>query len=148
MATVIRATLCGSFRRDSNGILRAYDELVTCGCQVLSPHRLDFVSDKVLFVRDTAETELSEQVIEQHHLTAIKQSDFVWLHAPDGYIGLSAAFEIGYALANNIPIFCRSNPAESVLSLFVTTVTSVYDALATLSDPTGSNTSPHQLSPQ
>jgi nucleoside 2-deoxyribosyltransferase len=137
---VIRVTLSGTFRKDNKGLRRAYDELVTCGCQVLSPHRLDFQSDKVLFVKDSAESDLSDRTIEQHHLTAIKQSDFVWLHAPEGYVGRSAAFEIGYAFAHNIPVFCRDELSEQTLDLFVTKMTSVYDALSSLAPVIESNT--------
>ncbi len=129
---VIRCVLSGSFRKERAGLLSAYRELVTCGCQVLSPHRLDFNQQDVLFVRDEAEAGISEEVIERHHLLSITQSDFVWLHAPDGYIGTSAAFELGYALAHNIPVF-SSEPIEDVgLRSFVRVTPSVFKAIESL----------------
>ena len=57
-----RAVLCGSYKRDREGLWRAYDELVTTGCQVLSPRRMWF--DDAAFVRDTAEQDIPPQAVE------------------------------------------------------------------------------------
>lgn len=130
---VIRCVLSGSFRKNRPGLISAYSELVTCGCQVLSPHRLEFSSEKALFVKDKAEEHLSEETIESHHLVSIKQSDFVWLHAPEGYIGLSTALEIGYAAAHHVPVFTNTELSEPVFRPFVHIVPSVYRGLETLS---------------
>lgn len=132
---VVRAVLSGSFRKDAAGLRRAYDELVACGCQVLSPHRLDFDDLNTLFVRDKAEEGLSEEFLEKHHLTAIKQADFLWVHAYQGYIGKSTAFEIGYALAHDVPIFCASNIGEPGLASFIHVVPSVYEAIKSQEEP-------------
>lgn len=133
--SVIRCVLSGTYRKEQAGLLSAYRELVTCGCQVLSPHRLDFNKQDALFVRDEAEVGIAEEVIERHHLLSIKQSDFVWLYAPEGYLGVSAAFEIGYALAHNVPVYSSQAITDSGLSSFVTVVPSVYKAIETLMLP-------------
>lgn len=124
--SVPRVVLCGSFRRDHEGLLRAYHELIDTHCQVLSPHSLDF--DDQSFVRDNATQEMSARSLEDYHLMSIRQADFVWLHAPDGYIGVSAAFEIGYALAHHIPVFSRAIISDSNLSNYIDIVPSVFDA--------------------
>lgn len=128
---VVRAVLSGSFSKDREGLQRAYDELVTCGCQVLSPHRLDF-DDDVVFIRDRAEQGMSAESLERHHLVSIKQADFLWVHAPEGSVGVSTAFEIGYAMASKIPIFSNQEVAEPNLTPFVQPVASVYAALSIL----------------
>jgi nucleoside 2-deoxyribosyltransferase len=84
------------------------------------------------FVRDSAEKYVSVREIQNHHLTAIAQSDFVWLHAPKGYVGSSAALEIGFAIAHRIPVFSRHRPSDVTLQEYVRTVSSVYDALSLL----------------
>ena len=122
-----RAVLCGSYKRDREGLWRAYDELVTTGCQVLSPRRMWF--DDAAFVRDTAEQDIPPQAVEAWHLSAICQADFVMLHAPDGYVGLSAAMEIGFATAQECPVFSRIAPQDIALRGLVKVVPSVYDAL-------------------
>ncbi len=122
-----RAVLCGSYRRDRDGLFRVYDELVVTGCQVLSPRRMQF--DNAAFVRDTAEQGISSRAIEACHLSAICQADFVMLHAPDGYVGLSAAMEIGFATAQKCPVFSRTAPQDIALRGLVKVVPSVYDVL-------------------
>ena len=131
---VFRCVLSGSYHKDRDGLLRAYDELIAYGCQVLSPHRLDFNVTETLFVRDKAEHETPAETIERHHLLSIKQSDFMWLHAPNGYVGLSAAMEIGYAVAHNIPIYSHTSIADASLEPFIISVASVYQGLARLDD--------------
>ena len=122
-----RAVLCGSYKRDREGLFRAYDELVVTGCQVLSPQRMQF--DDEAFVRDTAEQGISSRAIEAYHLLAICKADFVMIHAPDGYVGLSAAMEIGFATAQKCPVFSRTAPQDIALRGLVKVVPSVYDVL-------------------
>lgn len=122
----MRVVLCGSFRKDHEGLLRAYRELIDTNCQVLSPHSLDFNDDA--FARDDGTLDMPARLLEDYHLMSIRQADFVWLHAPEGYIGLSAAFEIGYALAHHTPVFSRHLPNDPNLSNYVTVVPSVFDA--------------------
>jgi mazG domain protein len=123
-----RAVLCGSYTRDREGLFRAYDELVVTGCQVLSPRRIQFDDDPV-FVRNAAEQGMSPLEIEKGHLLAICQADFVMIYAPDGYVGLSAAMEIGFATAQECPVFSRTAPQDIALRGLVKVVPSVYDAL-------------------
>lgn len=125
-----RAVLCGSYTRDRAGLFRVYDELVVTGCQVLSPRRMQF--DNAAFVRDAAEQGISPQAIEACHFSAICQADFVVLHAPDGYVGLSAAMEIGFATAQKCPVFSRTAPQDITLRGLVNVVPSVYDVLCVL----------------
>ena len=123
-----RAVLCGSYKRDRDGLFRAYDELIVTGCQVLSPRRMQF-DDDAAFVRDAAEQGISPQAIEACHLSAIRQADFVMLYAPGGYVGLSAAMEIGFATAQDCPVFSRTAPQDIAVQGLVRVVPSVYDAL-------------------
>ena len=123
---VTRVVLCGSFRNDQAGLLNAYHELIDTNCQVLSPHSLNF--DDQEFVRDSATLDMSPRTLEDYHLMSIRQADFVWLHAPDGYIGLSAAFEIGYALSQHIPVFTRNEIQDPNLRSYIESVSSVFDA--------------------
>lgn len=128
-SNVVRCVLSGSFHKDPVGIEKAYLELVTCGCQVLSPHRMQFIEKDTGFVRDMAEKNLDTKVIEEHHLMSIRQADFLWVHIVDSYVGLSTAFEIGYALALGVPVFASSQSAKEVLSQFITVVPSVFEAI-------------------
>lgn len=126
---ITRCVLSGSFHREPDTLERLYRELALNGCQILSPHRIEFKNTTDAFVKDPIETNLSSHTIEQHHLLALCQSDFMWLHCPKGYIGSSAAFEIGVAYSRNIPIFSNEKPTDKTLSIFVTIVPSVFMAL-------------------
>ncbi len=130
---IVRCVLSGTYHKDREGLTSTYNELVAYGCQVISPHRLDFDAEETFFVRDNAERDISEEVIERHHLLAIKQSDFVWLHAPNGYVGISAALEIGYAIAHNIPVFSYIELSEPIFRPFVRVVPSVFQGIESLS---------------
>jgi NTP pyrophosphatase (non-canonical NTP hydrolase) len=59
------------------------------------------------------------ETLERQHLDAVDRADFVWLHAPDGYVGLSASLEIGYATAVGTPIFSVVAPVDPVLKTMV-----------------------------
>jgi nucleoside 2-deoxyribosyltransferase len=98
----------------------------------LSPRRIEF--DEGEFVRDAAESRLSVRAIEDNHLVALEQSDMMWLHAPDGYVGTSGAFEIGYALAKGIPIFSNQTVNDVALREYIHCVPSVYAAKRLISD--------------
>ena len=102
------------------------------GCQILSPHRLDFIDNRAEFVVEKHESELSIKEIQDHHLLAIRQADFLWLHLPDGYVGTSTSFEIGYALANKIPMFSNAAPSDEALTNYITIVPSAYSAIEQL----------------
>ncbi len=124
-----KVTLSGSYHRDATGLARDYRELVRNQCQVLSPRSLDFEDRSVLFVRHQVERNDSINLIETFHLQAIELSDFLWVHAPDGYVGTSTSMEIGYALAKHIPIFSVGELEDQMLNSFITKVPSVFAAI-------------------
>lgn len=126
---ITRCVLSGSYRREPVALEREYRELVAHGCQVLSPHRLNFTNQQDAFVKDEGETLMSADEIERHHLLSLRQADFLWLHCPNGYIGVSTAMEIGYALSLQLPVFCKTKPQEAVFSQFITIVPSVCMAI-------------------
>lgn len=129
-SSIARVVISGTFRRDRLGLERLYHELISTGCQVLSPRRIEFDDEE--FVRDVAEKRLSVKAIEDNHLVALEQSDMMWLHAPDGYVGISGAFEVGYALAKGIPVFSSQNVKDVALREYIQVVPSVFAAKTSL----------------
>lgn len=124
-----KVTICGSFKRAPQQLAELFLELETTGCRVLSPLSLNFTNQKEPFVKLSSEVDFSILEIEKFHLRAIAESDFIWLHCPDGYIGLSGAFELGYALALHKPIYSNATPTDITLAQLVTKVNSVFSAL-------------------
>ena len=122
--------LSGSFRRDIQGLQRIHEELHDLGCVILSPANIDPARevDGFVFMRGE-ETETPEH-IELRHLEAIQKAAFVWLHAPEGYVGLSAALEVGFAHAQGIPVFSRTAVADATLAGFVHQVQSTVEVVS------------------
>lgn len=102
------ATLCGT-RRNPEGFKQEYQYLIDNGLSVLSPTQKELTP------------------IDSKHLEAIQQSSLVWLYAPEGYIGIKGSMEIGFALANGIPIFSRTDLKEPVQASFVSVVKTPQD---------------------
>jgi hypothetical protein len=91
-----------------------------------------FEDPTALFVKHNIEKDDDAGLIEKHHLQAIALSDFLWLHASNGYIGTSAAMEIGYAYHAGTPVFSNENLQDEMLNHFVTKVPSVFAAIELL----------------
>lgn len=117
----ISVVLCGSFRRDPDQ-LRATHRVLSELYTVISPTDVSWIDSTAEFVRLPHEVELSTHEIERAHLRAMQCADFVWLHCPDGYVGTSAAMEIGYADAHGIPVLAAVKPADQTLADMVAVV--------------------------
>jgi NTP pyrophosphatase (non-canonical NTP hydrolase) len=126
----LNVVLSGSYRRDREGLGEAYTELLERGCRVLSPLGVDFVAEKAGFLFGAAELDQSPETIEARHLARIEEANFVWLHCPDGYVGLSAALEVGFAHAVGVPIYSASSPGDVALAGFTSLVRSIAEAVA------------------
>ena len=123
-ASQMAVTVCGSFRRDASALRSDYSELVEAGCAIVSPRTLEWATEKDGFVFAADEVGRLPGEIEHDHLTAMRSSHFVWLHAPEGYVGRSAAMELGYAHALGLQVFSRELPADVTLAALVTKVSS------------------------
>jgi NTP pyrophosphatase (non-canonical NTP hydrolase) len=73
----------------------------------------------------------SPEDIEARHLDAIQRSTFVWLHCPNGYLGLTAAAEVGFANAIGVPVYAREAPTEKGMKLLVRVIGSPVQAVET-----------------
>lgn len=128
-----KVVICGSFRKDSAGLSKLFRELETNGCRVLSPLTLDFTDTASEFVTAKNDESYSVRELERYHLRAIHEADFVIVHAPEGYIGTSASFELGYATALGIPLFSKTKPTDQMLSTQLKVTSSVFEVLETIS---------------
>jgi NTP pyrophosphatase (non-canonical NTP hydrolase) len=126
-----RVTVSGSFTKHWPDVTAAMSEFERSGFSVLSPK-----------VRNPARTEdgfvfLEGEVgkpkdIEQRHLEAIGDSDLLYVvGGGEGYFGRSVALEIGYALANGVPVWA-SEPLAEIPHRDMVRVGSVRDAIRAL----------------
>ena len=131
-AEAMRAVICGSFKRDPAGLERDYTSLLAAGCTILSPTDLDFVANVQGFVYGSGDLGKSTRDIERRHLSAMLDADLIWLHCPDGYVGSSAAMELGYAQALGLRVFASEAPVDVTLCDFVQVVPSPGTATTTV----------------
>lgn len=119
----LRVVLCGSFHRDLPALRRTHNELAST-FNLVSPSSIDFVDSSADFVRLSHEARESVSEVEQRHLDALASADFVWLCAPEGYVGASAALELGHARALGIPVFTSDVVSDVTLREFIHRVAS------------------------
>ncbi len=124
--------LSGTFRRDPKGLEAAFDNLLELGCRILSPRNVRVESERDGFVFMEGESWHAPEALERRHLQAIESAQFVWLHAPDGYVGLSGALEIGFACSAGIPVFSTNRPKEASVANFVNIVATPEEALVAM----------------
>jgi hypothetical protein len=126
---MINATVSGSFHRHMPAIYSAVNELRSADVRVLSPSDprvVDYLRDFLFVASDRTRY---KKLVQQRHFEAINNSDFLWLVCPDGYVGVSAAMEIGWALNAGIPIFAERAPIDVTAEDFVRVVPSLRDAV-------------------
>jgi dCTP diphosphatase len=132
-----RVVICGTFRREQQQLRSDYAAFVELGCEVLSPRDVGFVDEVDGFVLASDERGRRPGDIEADHLGAMEMADFVWLHCPRGYVGRSAAMELGFAQALGLRVFGRTAPDDVALSSFVRPAPSPMEALESVEAASG-----------
>jgi len=97
----------------------AVQELTDRGVKVLSPADPRVVDSLGDFLFVASDRVRSIRMVQDRHIESIRASSFLWLVAPDGYVGQSAAMEIGFAVANQVPIFSTCLPFDLTLRQYV-----------------------------
>jgi NTP pyrophosphatase (non-canonical NTP hydrolase) len=116
---ICEVVLSGTYRKDVETLKRTYEEFRDLGCTILSPTNVSIVHEEDGFVYMKGEESETPEKIEGRHLRAIQKASFVWLHAPDGYVGPTAALEVGFANAAGVPVYARQAPLDKVFQSFV-----------------------------
>src|SRR3954452_17370453 len=116
----ITAAVSGSFRRAMGAVQDAVYRLTDAGARVLSPADPRVVEQFGDFLFVASDRVRTIKLVQSRHLAAIEASDFVWLVAPEGYIGQSGAMEIGFAVSAGTPVFSSEVPVDLTLRQYVT----------------------------
>ena len=124
MGTLDRqCVVIGSFRKDYARILEICDALLRLRIRVLSPERSQIINPAAEFVLLESDlhrhAKLRIKSIEDSVLRKIRQATFVYLCDPEACIGVSAAFEIGYACTVGVPIIAMKMPIDRVIARYV-----------------------------
>ena len=108
-----KCCISGSFNKGKDIIDRDIDTFNDLNVMVLAPSKgwLFLPRDSHIDRYDkgfrplASERGLNVKQIEDNFLECIKKSDFLYIEAVGGYVGNSGFFEIGFAIANEIPVY-------------------------------------------
>ncbi len=126
---MLRATVSGSFHRFMPEVESAVHELAAHGVCVLSPAYPKVVDHIGEFLFVASDRVRSIRLVQDRHLDSIEGSDFLWLVCPGGYVGQSASMELGFAVANEVPVFSTDLPCDLTLRQYVRKAVSLAHAI-------------------
>lgn len=110
----LSCVISGSFEKFKPEIDKAIDDFTELGVNVIAPekgwlYRPPERRADTPFRPLKSEISMTIKEIEEAFLRGIDKSDFVYIVNPDGYIGSTVAFEIGYATRGRLPLFAREH---------------------------------------
>lgn len=108
----------GSFRKHFEGISKVIKEFEKLDIEVLSPKPSKITNPDHEFVILETDDIDDPKVLEQRHLDAIEKADALYIYNSDGYIGVSATLELGWAIALGKPIYTKEQSEDFTLKLF------------------------------
>jgi hypothetical protein len=113
------AVLIGSFRKDFKEIYNISLAFKKAGIEVLSPRLGHIINPDAEFITLTTDKLGSARAIQDEVLEKIRAADFVYLVNPSGRVGLSAAFEVGFAKSISRPVYAVARPDDSTLQHYI-----------------------------
>jgi hypothetical protein len=109
----VTASVIGSFRRHYQEVVLAVEAFRRSGILVYSPAVSFIVNPADDFVRFESDPPFSENAdIQFRALKHILASDFVFVVAPNGYIGRTTCYELGIVHMAGIPLFFSTPPKD------------------------------------
>lgn len=118
----MKVVVSGSFHRHLSEIQAVVAELDEAGHSVLSPSDPRIVDNFGDFLYVASDKVRSIRMVQDRHLESIRNADFVWLVAPDGYVGPSASLELGFALGSGVGVFSADVLNDLTLRQYVVLV--------------------------
>ncbi len=111
----LQVILHGSFGQHFEQIRAVAGVFRTAGVEILAPKSLEITALKDSFLLLENEENLDPRYVELqylHQLQKLGPNGFSYFVNPGGYIGRSAAFELGIALASNVPCYFSHKPKD------------------------------------
>jgi hypothetical protein len=118
----MQCVISGSYRKFYYNIVDAILSFERHGISVVSPPCSHIINDGDEFVIFASDDCADAGVLMDKHLAAIRDSDFLYVYNPCGYIGVNTSLEIGYAHAHHVPIVALSMTNNPGLDCFITYV--------------------------
>lgn len=102
----MKIVIIGSYGKHFSQILELRDHLINQETEVLVPTGSKVINPGSDFLMlETDPEDADPKSIQDSVFEKIKEADYIVLANVDGYIGRTAAFEMGYAIALGLPIY-------------------------------------------
>ncbi|MFD7408663.1 hypothetical protein ACFV7R_39850 [Streptomyces sp. NPDC059866] len=109
----LTVAVVGSFRQHYGQVVRAAKAFEAAGITVRTPAVSDIVNPGAEFARFASDPpHLADHDIQAATLEKILTSDFVYVVAPDGYIGRTTSYELGRIHERGIPTYYSQMPKD------------------------------------
>lgn len=121
VATSLRVTVSGSFTRYGDLLRETIHGMRERGLIVMSPRsgEVEHVERGFAFLH--GDPSRNKRMTEDRHLDAIRASDMMWIINRDGHVGISTAFEMGFATALGVPIYAAAILNDDPISTYAQT---------------------------
>lgn len=114
-------SIIGSFRKHMAHIERAKEIFTRNGFTVLAPKSTTVSDSKdTSFVLLDTDKSKNPREIEKAYLKELLDSSAVYCCNPDGYIGGTAMFELGYLIAKGQEVYFQEPPQEALIHDLIT----------------------------
>jgi hypothetical protein len=113
LSTVRSVALIGSFKKNYTQILEILKMFTNIGIEVTSPKGTDIVQEGIPFVRFTSDpVDWDDFMVQTMTLHRIFCATFVYVVAPNGYIGRTTSYEIGRIIQAQRPLYFSEHPKD------------------------------------
>lgn len=105
-----RCVLHGSFRKHFNEIKKIHEIFTAAGLEVLAPAFSEikhFENGFAVLESDKEQDQRMTELLYLHNLRRLGENGFSYFVNPEGYLGKSAAYELGIAQLSNAPCFFK-----------------------------------------
>jgi len=120
----MKCVISGSFRKHYDDICRVISEFEKLSVEVLSPKKSAIVNTNETFAILETDKSNDSKELEEDHLNAIRQCDFLYICDIGGYIGTSTLLEIGFAIGAAKAVYCIEQPKEPIIRILITGIAS------------------------
>ncbi len=121
--------ISGSFRKHLNQISTLKKSLERLDVCVLSPSKCSAINPDDEFIILESDPVCHPELLQSSVFTKMRRSTFLVLANFDGYIGLAAAVEIGYAIALGLKIYAIEEVTDPNIAPFCTPIFHVFPEL-------------------
>lgn len=113
MSLVNTVAIIGSFRQHYESIMEVWQLFFGLGLEVTSPKGTPIIKENIPFVRFISDPAAwDDPMVQTVALHRILRADFVYVVAPQGYVGRTTCYEIGRIVQAQRPLFFSEHPVD------------------------------------